>query len=117
MRRAHLCGDCSVEAVLAGGEDLDGQTIAYGTGCENHPELLAATHVVMVPDDFTRTRTEAPVPAQAPLETPIAVGPLTDLASRLLSAWSRGDMTKADPNAITYAVKAARLLLNETGGR
>lgn len=119
MRRAHFCGDCSVEAVNAGGTDLENQTIAYGTGCENHPELIAATHVVLVADDFAKTSapTEAPAPVRAALETPIAVGPLTDLAARLLSAWSGGDMTKADPNAITYAVKAARLLLNETGGR
>lgn len=115
MRKAYLCGDCTVKAVEAGGKDVGG-SIMYGTGCETHPELIAATHVVEIEGELPTLATREEEPASPPLEIPATVGPLTDLAVRLVSAWSSGDMTKADPNAITYAVKAARMLLKETGG-
>lgn len=120
--RVHLCGDCSIPAIAAGARDVGG-VIPFGTGCETpaHTRILAATHVLEVPDGVTLSVGGGGGDELAPLEPPSGVpseiGPLTALAARLLASWSQGDMTKADANAITYAVKAAQSLLSQTGGQ
>jgi hypothetical protein len=122
MRRVYLCGDCFVDAAKDGATDVGGE-IAYGTPCETpaHSRILAATHIAEVPEGVAlRVGGGAGgelAPAEPPANVPPTVGPLTEMALRLLSSWSRGDEQKADANAITHAVKAASQLLAETGGK
>lgn len=121
--KMHLCGDCFAIALEDGAREVKSATIMYGTGCDTHPTLIAATHVVEVEDgaavrvgESARRELAVDTPP-APGEIPASVGPLTQLAAMLLASWSRGEEQKADGNAITHAVKAARQLLAETGGQ
>lgn len=123
--RVHLCGDCSTEAEKSGAIDIGASSsvvIPYGTSCETpaHASIIAATHVLEVPDGVALSvgpDAAPPVTSLSLADVPTTIGPLTHLAAQFLAAWSRGDEQKADTNAITHSVKVAHKLLAETGGR
>lgn len=68
------------------------------------------------------TSASSPAPLPPPWAPPLgpthtqAFGPVTQVACSLLSAWSHGDGTQADPLMVENAAIVARQLLRATGG-
>lgn len=120
--RCKLCGDCFELAKGAGAFVVTGERIDLGEPCELHGRgTIQATRVVEVPDvyvaELARQRGEESVePIDLDVELPERAGPVTELAARLLCAWSQGDMAKADDLAVVIAADRAKALLRATKG-
>jgi hypothetical protein len=124
MKTAFVCGDCCAKALANGYRRLpkeEAGEIAYGKSCELHPSRLTmqATNAIEVPNDYTTPRAETMVQVSAeedaPQEIQMRIGPVTDLAARLLVAWSKGD-DDVDDLKIGRSVDVARSLLTLTKG-
>lgn len=122
MKPYALCGECCAVLLQRGGVERKPSGLALGIACMRHPSL-AATHVVeaeegaalpRLEDDDTAGSPSAPVARPSPS----SVGPVTDLAARFIVAWSTDTEEKViDRFMVTRAVSAARMLIEETGGR
>jgi hypothetical protein len=116
----YVCGDCKVDALKHGAvEDPEVVEIAYGRSCEVHPSSLQhqATSAVIPPEGWRPSvADDVPVEVEVP-SFPSSIGPLTELASRLLVGWTAAsEGAKADPAMVNHAVMVARDLLHVTKG-
>lgn len=113
--RIHVCGSCADRLVADGGELVPGpHVLALGTLCQAHAGEAPATSVVAAPDGWDAA---ADTLDAATLDgTPVAVGPLTDLATRFLCAWTSGKPEDPDAALVDTAIAWARLVARRTKG-
>lgn len=114
----HVCEDCAKEIFAEGGRlDESVDRIDAGKTCVAHGDhrpTMVATSAVVVPADWTAPEREVePELEIGPL--PTTMGPLTEIAARLLVAWT-ADASKADRLMVAHAVSAAHDLLSMTKG-
>lgn len=118
-----------------GGHRVPGE-IAWGTACECHPTGLApgATHLIeggappqaeTLPGGIAAEDDEAADAAVAVeasgfppfVARPAGLGPVTEIATRLLVAWSSENEGASADVLVVPAVRIARLLLRHTRGK
>lgn len=116
----YCCGDCAYEIREAGGRRADEVAkLPYGILCQVHPSHLPAqpvTNAMVVKEGWKRApREDVHVHAPFPSSLPLTMGPLTEITTRLVVAWSTSDRM-TDPVQIGAAVEAARQILGLTNG-
>lgn len=144
MRPHYVCGECCSILERAGCRQQTSAVITLGTACERHTRS-AATRIVFAPEGAlppleappdVPTRDELPAAdddddGEGAEAVPLAVvvdpaslprrasfGPVTELAARFVASWShKSEGAKGDDFMVAHAVKVARALLRETGGR
>lgn len=140
----HVCGDCKAD-LLGIGAVVDPETkeIGLGVECELRGRKQATSGVVVHDVEVVRAHfrdktlasarseeearsllrgLEADSPGMqahhvAPPGDPIAIGPVTEVATRLLCAWSTANGGECEPITIARAVDVARELFRLTQGR
>jgi hypothetical protein len=128
-RLYRVCGSCSTSLIRAGGEAKHAN-ISLGTPCERHPSmqativieaddgLLPAAAPSVERDDDEEATDEDAVSSVDGVAIPSSVGPLTEIAARLVASWGhKSEGAKSDVFMVRHAVNVARRLLEETGGR
>lgn len=117
------CGDCAADLVAVGFPKAVGGTIGLGVVCSAHPTGNAPQATSLFDGDRAVMREYT----AAALKTRGSVATLSNASARarvsagadaldhstaltLLAAWSQGDGTKVDANAIDHAVSCARQL-------
>lgn len=134
--RRLVCLSCADALIATGGALVKDEpvTIDLGTECQTHPGGMApaATHPVdggTPPALETRPALETPPPPPPPyaaaadsvfppmLLEPQGLGPVTEIAARLLVAWTKDDRGAGADTVVDAAVITARALLRATGGR
>lgn len=110
----YACGPCAAKLIEAGGVQQDA-IIALGTPCGVHPTRVRAAAVAGIEVASSVVRpiaTDAPTPAASRAPDPR----VTEVATRLLAAWSHGDAGKVDAWLVQRAADVARALVAETEG-
>lgn len=114
------CGDCAGEVLRGGGAYAGVTEIPYGKTCQVHPPGkldMVATNAVIPCEGWARP--QASMPAQPNVPTgplPTTMGPLTEITTRLVVAWSSADRTAVDVGAIQSAAIVAEMILQTTNG-
>lgn len=129
MTTLHVCGDCAGRLFEMGGKlDETVTSLSLGMICETHPTELdrTATNAVRAPEGWKEgTRFPAPAKPTLPeMQAPTSarsdgraeLGPVTEIATRLLASWSGASEGAAASVQVRHAVDIARELLAETGG-
>jgi hypothetical protein len=132
--RRFVCVDCAAVLLASGGERVAPAEITWGTACEAHPRPAApgATHVIeggTPPERETQPgEDEDELPASDPIAEGLGVlahelvsvrplGPLTDITTRLVVAWSTEERGVGAEILVPQAVRIARMILRHTRGR
>ena len=133
LRALHVCTSCAKRLIDKGYAKEKG-TITLGDVCEAHDgkHRPQATSLVIAPetevttppdlgpvaldaDELAETGEAPAVVVREPGRIVEAIGPVTEIAARLLVAWSTSEKL-ADDLMIAEAARVARALLRETKG-
>jgi hypothetical protein len=124
------CGDCAGEILAAGGKRAKLASLSYGAVCTVHPPDrldMPATNAIHLPKGWKRAKSEQSAPS-APAEPlsprlvaigAIGAGPVTEIAARLVTAWTSGEegmKQLVDIGLVPRAVRIATEILELTKG-
>jgi hypothetical protein len=115
------CGDCAGEIIRAGGKWAPVDEIPFGKVCQVHPpgrSDMVATNAMVTPEGWARPEVVKSDPCADTSSSPLptTMGPLTEIATRLIVAWSAADRTATDKGTVNAAVLVAERILKSTNG-
>lgn len=118
------CGDCAGELIAKGATMAPVDELPYGKVCQIHPagkSDMPATNALLPPEGWTGVvsvpdEKGSGVELGDPFPIPASMGPLTEITTRLVVAWSSADRTAADRNTVDAAVILAERILRATNG-